>query len=90
MQTSSFKMDKLLDDARRFAFRIPRFQRDFVWTTGQVKLLIDSIARNYPIGSLLLLAETDPANPFLRSSPVQAVLQEEPTNSDVAVDQQSG
>ncbi|WP_198665510.1 GmrSD restriction endonuclease domain-containing protein [Thermus sediminis] len=36
-------------------FRLPQFQRDFVWNEAQVALLIDSIARNYPIGSLLLL-----------------------------------
>ncbi|MBN9120679.1 MAG: DUF262 domain-containing protein [Planctomycetes bacterium] len=69
-------MDKLLAEARRAAFSIPRFQRDFVWNRAQVSLLIDSIARNYPIGSLLLLAENDPKNPFLASRPVQAVLKE--------------
>lgn len=67
-------MDKLLADAKRHAFMIPRFQREFVWTIGQVKLLIDSIARNYPIGSLLLLAETDPNDPLLKSRRVQATL----------------
>ncbi|WP_176758107.1 GmrSD restriction endonuclease domain-containing protein [Thermus arciformis] len=36
-------------------FKLPQFQRDFVWNEAQVALLIDSIARNYPIGSLLLL-----------------------------------
>jgi hypothetical protein len=81
-------MDKLLADAKRSAFTIPRFQRDFVWTIGQVKLLIDSIARNYPIGSLLLLAETDPAQPFLRSRPVQAVLNEDASPTTVASEQQ--
>ncbi|WP_346040192.1 DUF262 domain-containing protein [Actinomadura chokoriensis] len=34
--------------------RLPKFQREFVWTRGQILDLLDSIARNYPIGSLLL------------------------------------
>jgi hypothetical protein len=34
--------------------RLPKFQREFVWTREQVLDLLDSIARNYPIGSLLL------------------------------------
>ena len=34
--------------------RLPRFQRDFVWTRQQVLDLLDSIARGYPIGSFLL------------------------------------
>lgn len=34
--------------------RLPKFQRDFVWSRDQVLDLMDSISRNYPIGSLLL------------------------------------
>lgn len=33
---------------------LPRFQRAFVWKRKQVLDLLDSIARNYPIGSMLL------------------------------------
>lgn len=87
MQTSSFKMDKLLADAKRGAFTIPRFQRDFVWTIGQIKLLVDSIARNYPIGSLLLLAEPDPAKPLLGSRQLQGYLQEEVGGTPVMTEQ---
>lgn len=34
--------------------RIPAFQRGFVWTTDNISFLMDSIYRNYPIGSILL------------------------------------
>lgn len=34
--------------------RLPKFQREFVWSRQQVLELMDSISRNYPIGSLLL------------------------------------
>ena len=33
---------------------LPKFQRDFVWDRNQVIDLLDSIVRNYPIGSVLL------------------------------------
>lgn len=33
---------------------LPKFQRDFVWSRQQVLNLLDSVARNYPIGSILL------------------------------------
>ena len=33
---------------------LPRFQRSFVWKPAQIIDLLDSIARNYPIGSMLL------------------------------------
>ncbi len=38
--------------------RLPKFQRDFVWTRQQVLDLLDSIARGYPIGSFLLWKST--------------------------------
>ena len=33
---------------------LPKFQRNFVWNRRQALDLLDSVARNYPIGSLLL------------------------------------
>src|SRR5260370_22805672 len=33
---------------------LPKFLRDFVWPREKVIGLLDSIARNYPIGSILL------------------------------------
>jgi hypothetical protein len=33
---------------------LPKFQRSFVWNRRQVLDLLDSVARNYPIGSILL------------------------------------
>jgi hypothetical protein len=33
---------------------LPKFQREFVWSRKQVIDLWDSIAQNYPIGSVLL------------------------------------
>lgn len=59
MQTVNFDLSQLLKKIRAGHFLIPQFQRDFTWKEGQTKLLIDSIARNYPIGSLLILGKND-------------------------------
>ncbi len=58
MQTVSFSLPDLLKRIGAQTYLIPRFQREFRWTGAQVKLLIDSIARNYPMGSLLVRAKT--------------------------------
>ncbi len=38
---------------------LPRFQRDFVWSRQQILDLLDSVVRNYPIGSVLLWQSTE-------------------------------
>lgn len=55
MQTTSLGLGELLERAREGSLKIPQFQRPFVWGESQVRLLIDSMSRSYPIGSLLLL-----------------------------------
>lgn len=69
-------MNQLLRKAKAGQFKLPQFQRDFVWNEAQVALLIDSIARNFPIGSLLLLEPSPEINLSTRSLQV-AVLESE-------------
>jgi hypothetical protein len=53
--------------------RVPRFQRDFWWGWEDVRRLFDSIARGYPIGSLLLwVREADPQALLLGSLSIDA------------------
>ncbi len=59
MQTINFDIGQLLKKIRAGHFLIPQFQRDFTWKEGQTRLLVDSIARNYPVGSLLILGKND-------------------------------
>src|SRR5947207_3188958 len=50
-------VDRIDDLAKRILtgdIFLPKFQRDFVWERSQVIDLLDSVARNYPIGSILL------------------------------------
>jgi hypothetical protein len=49
--------ESLIDLARRIKsgdVLLPKFQREFVWNRKQVLELLDSVARDYPIGSVLL------------------------------------
>ncbi len=56
VQTTSYSLNELLDRARGGTLTIPRFQRKFTWKLSQTTLLVDSMSRSYPIGSLLLLS----------------------------------
>lgn len=50
-------VDRIEELARRILdadILLPKFQRDFVWDKGQILILLDSIARGYPVGSILL------------------------------------
>jgi hypothetical protein len=46
-------LEDLLNDIANGEYKIPIFQREFVWKTSQMIELFDSILKGYPIGSLL-------------------------------------
>lgn len=78
---NEYQLGQLAALASQRVFHIPRFQREFVWNDGQIKLLCDSVARNYPIGSLLLLAENR-STLQLAGRPIDALLAAEETGRD--------
>lgn len=50
-------VDRIDDLARRILqgdILLPKFQRNFVWNKTQILQLLDSVYKNYPIGSVLL------------------------------------
>jgi len=47
-------LSNLVADVASGRYRIPQFQRDFVWTKSKVRELFDSIYQEYPIGSFFL------------------------------------
>lgn len=73
MQTAALKLPKFLQLAKLGKYEIPQFQRSFIWRESQVKLLIDSIARGYPIGSFLLMNKDDTLP--LQSRSLEAVIE---------------
>lgn len=52
--TDTQYLKDLIADVRKGEVKIPQFQREFVWKELQALELLDSLARNYPVGSILL------------------------------------
>jgi len=75
MQTITYDLVTLLKRIKSHQFQIPQFQRSFKWKGAQMKLLVDSIARNYPIGSLLVLVKS--SNLDLKAKTIDATILEE-------------
>jgi hypothetical protein len=85
MRTTPYTITDLLKQIRLNLYVIPQFQRDFVWNEGQVKLLIDSIARNYPLGSLLTMTKSADIN--LQSRTITATIEFEEDNEQESVEE---
>ena len=54
LETGTPFLKDLIADINSGQIKVPQFQRQFVWKEEQALKLLDSIANNYPIGSLLL------------------------------------
>jgi len=54
MSLEQLKIREIVQRAVSKGLDIPEFQREFVWDPEQVKLLVESLYREYPIGSFLL------------------------------------
>jgi hypothetical protein len=54
LEPSTPLLRDLITAVKRGETKIPKFQRRFVWSDEQALNLLDSIASNYPVGSLLL------------------------------------
>jgi Protein of unknown function DUF262 len=52
--SSVLSIPDLIAIAREGVIRIPRFQRPFVWDASDVRRLLDSIYRGFPIGTVIL------------------------------------
>lgn len=59
---SAEKLDKIISRINSGDVRIPAFQRAYVWKQNQILDLLDSVVKNYPIGSILLWSTTEKLN----------------------------
>lgn len=59
-QQQQYAIDVLVQRVRTGRLALPDFQREFVWNPSRVVELIDSVSRQWPIGSLLLLSGPQP------------------------------
>ena len=48
------KVDTILDSIDQGTISLPEFQRGYVWNRKQVKQMMDSLYRKYPVGSFLI------------------------------------
>lgn len=60
VQQTQYTIEKLVSRIRSGRLALPDFQREFVWSPTQVADLLESISREWPIGSLLLLNGPQP------------------------------
>jgi hypothetical protein len=63
-QNQTQKYDFLFSDIDSGVIKIPKFQRDFVWTKDQTARLIDSIIKGYPIGTFIFWQTQDELRHF--------------------------
>ncbi|HHX6980122.1 TPA: GmrSD restriction endonuclease domain-containing protein [Pseudomonas aeruginosa] len=54
LNPNALKIDKLISRIDNGEIKIPAFQRGYVWKQNQIIELLESIVKQYPIGSLLL------------------------------------
>lgn len=69
-QATTFRIEDLVEMARRGEVRIPRFQRLFRWEQEDIIKLLDSVYHGYPIGTLLLWKRAASAE-HLKLGPVE-------------------
>lgn len=62
LSTSAEKIDKIISRINSGDIKIPAFQRAYVWKQNQILDLLDSIIKNYPIGSVLLWSTVEHLN----------------------------
>ncbi len=57
IQNIDIDLKEIVKSIKNNTYLIPKFQRGFVWKTGDISDLGDSIIRGYPISSLLTMPE---------------------------------
>ena len=53
MHPNHYRYSRLISEIRSGQIKIPQFQRDFVWDLKRSARLLDSIFKNYPIGTFI-------------------------------------
>lgn len=59
LNTTPLKIDKLINRIDEGEIKIPAFQRGYVWKQNQIIELLESLVKQYPIGSILLWEATE-------------------------------
>lgn len=70
LETTRKGISEILDLLYKGHWQVPNFQREFVWNMEQVKKLINSFIRSYPIG-LITIWDQPQNNPHTESEPLK-------------------
>lgn len=71
VKTESVSFNELMVKVENGEIRIPDFQREFVWDRSQILNLLDSIYRQYPIGSFLFWETEDAIQSYRRVGDIE-------------------
>lgn len=69
MVPKSLNLGEVLKDLQRGEIQLPDFQRNWTWDDKQIKSLLESVIRNFPINSIMLL-ECNAENTKFASRPI--------------------
>ena len=73
LDVTSVTVSSLLNNLRTREWMIPAFQRDFVWTIGDISSLVYSILESRPIGMATLWQQSDETDLHLEPVSIQDV-----------------
>ncbi len=59
IDNTRYSLDEIRKNYDRKEFRIPKYQRGYVWDSARRGKLIDSLLRGYPIGSIIIWRNED-------------------------------
>lgn len=64
-------LKKILEDIKEGKIQLPDFQRDWVWDDVRIRSLLISVARSFPVGTVMLL--TTGGNVKFQARPLQGI-----------------
>ncbi|MFB6188090.1 MAG: DUF262 domain-containing protein, partial [Halobacteriaceae archaeon] len=67
MGVNDISLDRAMDRMSSGEYRIPEFQREYVWSKSDVTSLFDSVYNSYPIGSFFVWKVPPSMNEFFRN-----------------------
>jgi len=65
---NSWTLTKLISELESGHIKIPKFQRNYIWERSKVLKLIESVYRQYPIGTIFLWCAPSEFNDFIREA----------------------
>ena len=72
MEAKKLKLEDMLKSLHNGEIQLPDFQRDWIWDDEKIKSLLESVIRDFPINSIMLL-ECNPDDTKFATRPIEGV-----------------